>query len=143
LEAMATRPLSKYDWPRERTESLKSRETFWAIPIIPSYSDGHDTGARGGCPPSDAHLTVRRAGAADGTGSSFRNGAPDATRRLRDSRKTDSRMARDGQLHWPTIAIVRSVRPARGGAGPDQTGAANGEPRPGPTTDGALTRRGF
>ena len=29
-----TRPLEKYDWPRERTASLKFRATFWAIPII-------------------------------------------------------------------------------------------------------------
>src|SRR3954447_5332579 len=33
-----TRPLAKYDWPRERTASLKSREIFWAIPIIRSRS---------------------------------------------------------------------------------------------------------
>src|SRR5215218_5344062 len=35
-ELSATRPLAKYDWPRERTASLNTRETFWAIPIIPS-----------------------------------------------------------------------------------------------------------
>src|SRR5437763_3772136 len=39
-ELSATRPLAKYDWPRERTASLNTRETFWAIPIIPSHSDG-------------------------------------------------------------------------------------------------------
>ncbi len=33
-----TRPLTKYDWPRDRTASLKFRETFWAIPIICSHS---------------------------------------------------------------------------------------------------------
>ena len=33
-----TRPLRKYDWPRERTASLKFRATFWAIPIICSRS---------------------------------------------------------------------------------------------------------
>ena len=33
-----TRPLTKYDWPRDRTASLKFRETFWAIPIICSRS---------------------------------------------------------------------------------------------------------
>ena len=33
-----TRPLTKYDWPRARTASLKFRETFWAIPIICSRS---------------------------------------------------------------------------------------------------------
>ena len=35
-----TRPLEKYDWPRERTASLKFRATFWAIPIFLSPSDG-------------------------------------------------------------------------------------------------------
>ena len=35
---MVTRPLTKYDWPRERTASLKFRTTFWAIPIICSRS---------------------------------------------------------------------------------------------------------
>jgi hypothetical protein len=39
LAAMSvTRPLTKYDWPRERTASLKLRATFWAIPIIFSRS---------------------------------------------------------------------------------------------------------
>ena len=39
LAAMTvTRPLTKYDWPRERTASLKFRATFWAIPIIFSRS---------------------------------------------------------------------------------------------------------
>lgn len=36
LPVMTTLPLAKYDWPRARTASLKSRETFWAIPIMPS-----------------------------------------------------------------------------------------------------------
>ena len=31
-----TRPLAKYDCPRARTPSAKTRATFWAIPIIPS-----------------------------------------------------------------------------------------------------------
>src|SRR5271157_6097424 len=35
-----TRPLEKYDWPRERTASLKFRATFWAIPIFLFPSDG-------------------------------------------------------------------------------------------------------
>ena len=33
-----TRPLTKYDWPRERTASLKFRASFWAIPIMFSRS---------------------------------------------------------------------------------------------------------
>ena len=41
-DIMVTRPLEKYDWPRERTASLKFRATFWAIPIITSPSPGTD-----------------------------------------------------------------------------------------------------
>src|SRR5262249_26764515 len=33
-----TRPLTKYDWPRIRTASLKFRATFWAIPIMSFHS---------------------------------------------------------------------------------------------------------
>ena len=49
-----TRPLAKYDWPRERTASVKLREIFWAIPIVASHSNlHHPTGvaARASIPP--------------------------------------------------------------------------------------------
>jgi hypothetical protein len=49
---IATRPLAKYDWPRERTASLNSRATFWAIPIIASHPGRprHPTSVRGDDP---------------------------------------------------------------------------------------------
>jgi len=45
VDIKLTRPLEKYDWPRERTASLKFRATFWAIPISlpPSGGPFHPT----------------------------------------------------------------------------------------------------
>jgi hypothetical protein len=53
---IATRPLAKYDWPRERTASLNSRATFWVIPIIPSHPGRLRNPTSGGRPPKSLLL---------------------------------------------------------------------------------------
>ena len=104
-EVIATRPLAKYDWPRERTASLKSRETFWAIPIIPSYSVGpHPTVIRirdPACPRTRSRMpaqpTATSARLAEG---SSHPGAPRGLR-LRLRKSTKAKQSKRGRCHGP------------------------------------------